>query len=236
MTVRFKGTGAAARAAEAVANQMPRHPGQGSRACIPGRARRAPERWSRWSPEDHRLRRWAATRCRCVRRLVEFRRAPSSAATTSASSSIRRRACLRASRSEDDLDVRHRDTPVAAGGSFHHNRPAQLTAHPWPQCLAGPIFLPGDTYWRTAARTCRLLAIACAPSWRHASGYVPLTSVRSWRHAQAATILLGICHLGCGSDRVDHTSSHRHPCANGHRFSMAMPPSCSNQLYASWFH
>src|SRR3546814_9143699 len=33
--------------------------------------------------------------------------------------------------------------------------------------------------------------------------------------------------LRCGSDRVDHSSSHRHPCANGHRFSMAMPPSCS---------
>src|SRR5690606_14410667 len=30
-----------------------------------------------------------------------------------------------------------------------------------------------------------------------------------------------------GSGRVDHTSSHRHPCANGHRLSMAMSPSCS---------
>lgn len=51
----------------------------------------------------------------------------------------------------------------------------------------------------------------------------PCSADSRQQHPQAATI----SRLRRGSDRVDLTSSHRHPCANGHRFSMAMPPSCS---------
>ena len=97
---------------------------------------------------------------------------------------------------------------------------------------------------------CRL-PLACAPSWRHASGHVPLTSVSDMPRQPRSS------RLRRGSDRVDHTSSHRRPCANGHRFSMAMPqavpsthagfhtfppwvgvspPHCSQEIHHDQFH
>ena len=108
-------------------------------------------------------------------------RAPSSVATTSASSSIRRRACLRASRSEGRLDVSATATHLSLQAVLP--RPAVTDRHPWPR--PGPFF----PAMRTAASAdCRC---ASAPSWRDASGYVPLTSVsdmpRQPRSSKAAT-------------------------------------------------
>ena len=116
-------------------------------------------------------------------------------------------------RSEDDLDVSAAVThlslqavPLTPSGNWP----------PIPGPRSGGLFLPGNA----DSRECRL-PLACAPSRRHASGHVPLTSVSDMPRQPRSS------RLRRGSDRVDHTSSHRHPCANGHRFSMAMPPSCS---------
>lgn len=121
--------------------------------------------------------------------------------------------CARLLHSEGELDVSATAThPPLAGGSSHAQR--QLIAHPCPR--SGGFFFPGNG----DSHECRL-PLACAPSWRHASGHVPLKSVSDMPRQPRSS------RLRCGSDRVGHTSSPRHPCANGHRFSMVMPPSCS---------
>ncbi len=86
--------GAAARARRSGGESMPRHPGQGSGRVLPGRARRAPRPMVARRPSPMPP---AATRMSMPSTTGGNWRVPSSAAMTLASSSIRRRACLRAS-------------------------------------------------------------------------------------------------------------------------------------------
>ena len=136
MTVRFKGTPLWPRAARGAANQC--------RVILSGPGRvfhgRAWRESARWAAQDHRLRRWLQPG-RPIRSTTGGNwRAPSSAATTSASSSICDGVFARLLHSGITSSLGHRYTPVVAGGAAGTVRP--LTASPSSLLTGGFFFVP----------------------------------------------------------------------------------------------